>query len=100
MMIQLMGSITKEIKKLLKKFKSKPMKGAADVAAIVILLVSLIVFIAVLPALNETICSASGIKRNDRNRIRLYRFNDEYLVTTDPLYDGLADAVNTDKLGV
>jgi len=60
MMIQLMGSITKEIKKLLKKFKSKPMKGAADVAAIVILLVSLIVFIAVLPALNETITIGLG----------------------------------------
>jgi len=60
MMIQLMGSITKEIKKLLKKFKSKPMKGAADVAAIVILLVSLIVFIAVLPALNETIAIGLG----------------------------------------
>jgi len=49
------GTTIKRIKKFLKKFKAEPMKGAADVAAIVILLVSLITFVAVLPTISETI---------------------------------------------
>jgi len=54
-MMMEIGTLTKQLKKILKKFKSKPIRGIADVAAILIVVVSLITFIAMLPTINTTI---------------------------------------------
>ena len=59
-MMNKLGSLTKELKKVFKKRKAEPMRGIADVASIVILLVSLVTFVAVLPALSETITLGLG----------------------------------------